>query len=75
MLALLKTEQLTTVPKGTWGKHESIVVMSCPKCGKLGRLDDHTIDAYGTVTPSVVCPRKECTFHDHVKLLGWEVTK
>ncbi len=32
-------------------------------------LANHTIDPDGIVHPSVVCPI--CSFHDHVKLLGW----
>lgn len=31
----------------------------------------HTIRADGTVEPSVVCLHEGCTFHDHVKLAGY----
>jgi len=75
MIALMKTEKLTSAEPGTWSKHEvdgkDVTVMSCPKCGKLGGLGDHEIDDKGRVTPSVVCPESTCGFHDMVKLLGW----
>lgn len=32
----------------------------------------HSIAADGTVTPSYVCPVAGCTFHDFVRLVGWE---
>lgn len=31
----------------------------------------HTIDPEGKVSPSVVCPREGCTWHEWVKLVGW----
>jgi hypothetical protein len=42
----------------------------CPN-GHEGSLDDHTIADDGMVTPSVVCPAKNCDFHDSIKLEGW----
>lgn len=71
MIALTKTDKLTSAEKGTWSQHEGHVLMSCPMCGKLGRLDDHKIAENGLVSPSVVCPVESCSFHDTVKLLGW----
>lgn len=75
MIALTKTDKLTSAEPGTWSVHEvdgkKVVVMSCPSCGKLGGLGDHTVDKGGRVRPSVVCPQEDCGFHDLVKLLGW----
>lgn len=31
----------------------------------------HTIAADGTLSPSYVCPREGCSFHDFVRLEGW----
>ena len=45
--------------------------VSCPGCGKIASLIDHSIAQDGTVTPSLVCPYEGCTFHDWVKLEGW----
>lgn len=76
MIALIQTDKLTSAEPGTWGKHKIddkiVVVMSCPKCGKLGGLGDHSVDDSGAVKPSVVCPNSNCDFHDTVKLLGWD---
>jgi hypothetical protein len=75
MIALTKTDKLTSAEPGTWSSHEvdgnRVVVMSCPSCGKLGGLGDHKVNEKGLVTPSVVCPNEGCGFHDMVKLLGW----
>ena len=46
-----------------------------PKCGNghIGSLDrdEHTVDAAGVVTPSVVCPTDECGWHENIRLLDW----
>jgi hypothetical protein len=34
--------------------------------------DVHTIAADGTVTPSYVCVATGCTFHEMVRLVGWD---
>jgi hypothetical protein len=47
-------------------------VMGCPKCRYAAYLIDHQIAADGTVTPSCVCPRDGCGWHETVKLEGWE---
>lgn len=44
--------------------------VSCPSCGVVATLD-HEISADGSVNPSLDCPSDRCTFHDHVKLVGW----
>lgn len=60
---------------GKWNMR-SRVDMRCPKCENIFHLDNHSIDAYGRVTPSVVCPntredRTACSFHEMVTLQGW----
>ena len=55
--------------KTTTGRSADYV---CPN-GHLGGLGDHTIADDGTVSPSVVCPRPGCDFHDHIRLVDWEV--
>lgn len=49
--------------------------------GHDGLIDEHTIAADGTVTPSVVCagypagdparPSGPCDWHEHIRLEGW----
>ena len=46
------------------------VVFWCPN-GHVGILSNHAVDGAGVVTPSVVCDRHGCGFHDHVTLLGY----
>ena len=66
--------------KGTWhrdGAPDNILAVSvaCPACGKIAGLEDHKIDVTGEVSPSVVCPREGCIFHDWVTLYGWKSTE
>lgn len=62
---------------GTWRRDEKGKLwLCCPKCKKIGRLDepDHQVDAKGDVTPSVGCPptkMKPCDFHDMIRLLNY----
>ncbi len=35
-------------------------------------IHKHTIAPDGTVSPSVVCPAKDCGFHEFIKLEGWK---
>lgn len=64
---------------GTWkglmksDGHRSASV-TCPLCKKNYALTNHDIAADGTVTPSVVCPTEGCTFHEMVKLEGFQAT-
>ena len=56
---------LTTPPPGRWyysvnDKVEKIPTITCPRCGHHGCLGNHTIDADGTVNPSIVCPMASC---------------
>ena len=65
--------------KGVWmerhlqdpgGVKESAAV-SCPKCGEVCSLTEHSVAADGTVSPSLVCPFN-CGYHAMVKLQGWK---
>lgn len=47
----------------------------CPECGAEAGLHDHTIADDGTVEPSVICPHPGCSFHEMVKLDGWQEHK
>lgn len=68
-----KEDHLLT--KGTWrlwkSGERSSVFFCCPTCGELGMLN-HEVNADGTITPSVQCPKEKCPFHDMVRLLGWK---
>lgn len=52
------------------GKEARTALMKCPN-GHIGSLLDHTIANDGIVSPSVVCSKAGCGFHDKVKLTGW----
>lgn len=41
--------------------------------GHTCTLTEHEIADDGTVTPSLVCPYEGCTWHEFVKLEGWQV--
>ncbi len=65
--------------RGTWrpwdfGPQGKTAAFICPKCGNLAMLIDHKIAPDGTVTPSVVCPHEGCTFHEFIRLEGWEAS-
>lgn len=49
------------------GGRES-AALSCPGCGAIKTLADHSINSFGVVAPSVEC---ECGFHENVKLDDW----
>lgn len=52
--------------------------LCCPGCGNhTGLYGNHTIDAEGKISPSVVCahaqtPGVMCSFHEFVQLAGWD---
>ena len=60
--------ELANLPSG------AVPMISCPKCGKLGVLHDHSVEPDGSVHPSVVCPG-DCGFHSFVRLKEWEEPK
>ncbi len=45
-------------------------VIVCPN-GHYLSIYKHTISEEGIVSPSVVCPVKDCTFHGFIKLENW----
>lgn len=70
----IKHDQELVAPN-TWAKHiyQSGRVQVVTRCsnGHIGSLDDHEIASDGTVSPSVVCQREGCNFHEFIKLEGW----
>lgn len=77
MLRLLRNlnPDLLDIPKGRWQRgstgNEKTALISCPTCGNVSSLSQHTIDDLGRVTPSLMCPHGTCDFHDFVHLVGW----
>lgn len=57
-------------PSGSWRHGLGGAVVTCPGCQEERALD-HDVAADGTVTPSLDCPTKGCSFHDHVQLANW----
>lgn len=51
-----------------------ILIFHCPQCLHVFRFGKnvHSIAPDGTVTPSVVCPWRGCSFHEFVKLTEWD---
>jgi hypothetical protein len=46
----------------------------CPGCKRgVSVAHNHEVLADGTVTPSFVCTHGGCTYHQCIKLGGWEV--
>lgn len=58
---------------GTWMPSEGAPYFSCPGCGRLTQMSNHTIDASGTVEASVGC--EACDFHEFVTLGGFWLTE
>ena len=61
--------------RGTW-RYQKLpdgrsALFACPLCGYGASLSDHTIAPDGTVSPSVVCPKEGCTFHESIRLEAW----
>ena len=77
LVRIARFDQVTSdPPKMHWSPcHPSVVKrfkasMTCPNGHGL-TLGGHTIDPDGTVHPSVVCPVRDCSFHEFVRLDGW----
>lgn len=81
------TSFIREVQPGTWcvigniKKKEAVVSVCCPKCWcnstvrrgpGIGKDVGHTISANGEVKPSVVCPKKDCNFHEYIILEDWK---
>lgn len=59
--------ELDRFPPGT------LTIFVCPRGDEsLIVSAKHGITADGVVTPSAVCPAKGCTFHEFIRLDGWE---
>lgn len=60
------------IPKGPPAAR-FICYAECPRCKKMCGLAKgiHGVTLEGRVSPSFVCPHKDCTFHDWVRLEGW----
>lgn len=58
--------------EGQPGKYIRKASLTCPECGRVSSLSDHTIDLEGLVQPSVVCPYEDCNFHEFIQLEGWD---
>ncbi len=43
----------------------------CPGCKLPAGISSHKIAQNGLVTPSVVCDRPHCDFHEFIQLVGW----
>jgi hypothetical protein len=54
----------------SWWRSNEQVWTTCDQ-GHAASLD-HEIAADGSVNPSVVCPEKECDFHEFVILEDWK---
>lgn len=73
----LKPGQWSTVFYDREGVRRKSAVLMCPVCKTWGSLrtsdgQGHEILSDGTVNPSVVCAQPGCTFHEYIKLEGWE---
>ena len=53
-------------------KYYPLATCSCPN-GHLASVSPriHSISGDGTLSPSYVCPRENCSFHDFVRFDGW----
>ncbi len=67
---------MTVVPRSSWSlvEGEAKPVVECPSCGllNLGDAAPHGVRSDGTVYESVVCCHPPCTFHEYVRLEGWD---
>ncbi len=75
-MILIKHDNDGTQPNNSWWTHQISggrrqVITRCAN-GHIGSLDDHTIADDGTVSPSVVCQRQGCNFHEFIKLEDWK---
>jgi hypothetical protein len=73
-MILVKHDQSLTDPN-TWAiyRYGSGRVQVVTRCSNshIGSLDDHEISSDGTVSPSVVCQKAGCNFHEFIMLKGW----
>lgn len=50
-----------------------VPAIACPTCSRLFCLANHTLDAEGHASPSVVCPHEGCTFHVFLEVADYSV--
>ena len=56
-----------------------VAALCCPECSSIGILPDaavfadgtHSVTADGLVEPALACLAPGCTFHERVRLEGW----
>ena len=65
---------------GTWGiggtdGQRTWACFTCPKCEERYAVGyrRHAIAEDGTVSPSFVCVTPGCTFHEYIRLVGWNL--
>ena len=72
------SDDIWLMERGTWRRATitetgvKTAVVSCPLCGQSTSLSKHTIDRFGNVMPSLVCPIVSCKFHEYVILENWD---
>lgn len=70
-----QTEDFWTTEKGpVWrGSTRDGVRSANVKCanGHIAGLQNHTVAADGTVSPSLDCAVESCDWHVHGRLMGW----
>lgn len=75
----IKRDHDGTQPPNSWWINTlsdgRIQVLTRCANGHIGSLDDHTIADDGTVSPSVVCQKPGCNFHEFIRLDEWPRTK
>lgn len=62
ILTPMQPPAIKTPKPGTWywrnpGESPFIV---CPRCGNPGRLDNHAVNSYGEINPSIACAMASC---------------
>jgi len=74
-----RSDRVIDTPKGRQVE-ASVISIKCPECRKTSSLQilvvgttpvGHAISEDGTVTPSIVCPHRPCSWHIHGRLMGW----
>lgn len=70
---LQRSDNQVQAPDGGWWIDPTTgsLYVRCPECKCAGGLDDHEVDQFGVVTPSLVCPNRQCSFHEWVELLEY----
>lgn len=61
------------IPQGHWYvATDGDLWLRCPMCGKGAVMEEHSVNAAGEVTPSIMCARTpQCSYHVWGILDGW----